>query len=70
MIPDRIRRRLQWALNMYEWGFKSDALQMLENVARHVTKEGEEVDIDGVETIQTGEEESDGRKGFGFGFRA
>lgn len=68
MIPTRLHRKLQWALNLHDWGYKTAAFNMLEPIARHVTEEKDESEVnqDGVETSETSKETGDGRKGFGF----
>lgn len=77
MIPDKLHRRLRWALSLYDWGYKTDAFNMLEKIARYVTTapatvlpvEESEVKEDGIETREESEEEECyGRKSFGFGF--
>ena len=69
MIPDKLHRRLKWALSLYDWGYKTDAFNMLEKIARYVTNEESEVKEDGIETSEESEEEECyGRKSFGFGF--
>lgn len=70
MIPERVHRRLNWALSMYDWGYKADAFDLLKNVALHVTDEESEVNPDGLETYKSSEEEGHVRKNFyqRFGF--
>ncbi len=63
MIPNKFHRKLSWALNLHEWGWKEDALRMVEEVAVHVSEEQQS----GNETSEEREKETrNGREGFGF----
>ena len=68
MIPGRIHRRLKWALNLHDWGYKEEASNMLTEIARYVTKPESEVSSNGIETCAEKEETGDGCKSFGFDF--
>lgn len=66
MIPGEVHKRLQWALSLNDWGYRTEAREVLEEVARHVTTEESEVSRNGIETSQTNEEAEHGRTIFGF----